>query len=111
MSDIRIGIAQMGEPEKGLYEALIEFYDTMKDLEKEPAEHKGGKQATKIVMTASDIEAIFKQHYVHCENISISPIVPSEFRIIEKSKEFESNNHINKFAAGAMWMKLMLIEK
>ena len=63
MSEIRIAIAQMGEPEKSLYEALIEFYETMKELEKEPIENRGGKKATKIVMTASDIEAIFKQHY------------------------------------------------
>lgn len=63
MSDIRIAIAQMQEPEKSLYEELMDFYDTMKALEKEPIEYRGGKQATKIVMTVNDIKAIFKKHY------------------------------------------------
>ena len=58
MGDIRIAIKQMEEPKKSIAEILIEFYDTMKSLEKD--EHKGGKQATKIVMTINDIENLLK---------------------------------------------------
>jgi hypothetical protein len=56
MSDIRIAIKQLEEPSKSIGEILIEFYDTMKQLERD--EHKRGKQATKIVMTISDIEEL-----------------------------------------------------
>lgn len=57
MSDIRIAIEQLDEPQKSLGKALMEFYETMKSLEKD--EHRGGKQATKIVMTINDIEKLF----------------------------------------------------
>lgn len=114
MSDIRIAIAQMQEPEKSLYEAVMEFYDTMKALEKEPVEHRGGKQATKIVMTVSDIEAIFKQHYP----IELSQLVPTERRIKEKALECLKsgecdtfNNPEELFTEGAIWMRKMLIGK
>lgn len=56
MSDIKIAINQLNEPSKSIGEILIEFYETMKQLEKD--EHRGGKQATKIVMTMSDIEKV-----------------------------------------------------
>lgn len=59
MADIMIGIVQLEEPAKSIGLALIEFYDTMKALEKDPA--RGGKQATKIVMTMNDIEHIIQK--------------------------------------------------
>jgi hypothetical protein len=58
MSDIRQSIPQLEEPAKSIGEILIEFYETMKQLEKD--EHRGGKQATKIVMTINDIEQLIK---------------------------------------------------
>ena len=58
MSDIRIAIKQLDEPSKTIGEILIDFYETMKRLEND--EHRGGKQATKIVMTISDIEKLIK---------------------------------------------------
>jgi ribosomal protein S20 len=54
MSDIRTAIQQMTEPNKSVGEILMEFYDTMKQLEKDK-EHGQGKQAVKIVMTMNDI--------------------------------------------------------
>ena len=59
MSDIRIAIQHFSYPEKAVYESLIEFYETMKQLETDP--HKGGKQATKIVMTANDLMQMFRE--------------------------------------------------
>lgn len=56
MSEIRIVIKQLEEPDKSLGEILIQFYETMKSLE--PDEHRGGKQATKIVMTINDIKKL-----------------------------------------------------
>jgi hypothetical protein len=56
MSDIRIAIKQLEEPGRSIGEILIEFYETMKHLEKD--EHRGGKQATKILMTINDIEKL-----------------------------------------------------
>jgi len=56
MSDIRIAIKQMQEPSKSIGEILIDFYENMKQLEKD--EHRGGKQATLIVMTINDIERL-----------------------------------------------------
>lgn len=58
MSDIRQAIKLLDEPSKSIGEILLEFYDTMKSLEKD--EHRGGKQATKIVMTINDIEKLIK---------------------------------------------------
>lgn len=60
MSDIRQAIPYLEEPEKSIGEMLIEFYETMKGLEKYSA--RGGKQATKIVMTINDIKELIKQH-------------------------------------------------
>ena len=57
MSDIRIAIKQIEEPSKSIGEILIEFYETMKQLEKD--EYKDGKQATKIVMAINDIEKLY----------------------------------------------------
>lgn len=59
MTDIRTSIQQLDEPSKSIGEILIEFYETMKRLEKD--EHRGGKQATKIVMTINDLEKIINQ--------------------------------------------------
>jgi hypothetical protein len=56
MSDIRIAIHGLPEPDKSIGKALMEFYETMKELEKD--QHRGGKQATKIVMTINDIKLI-----------------------------------------------------
>jgi len=56
MSDIKQAIQQLQEPDKSIGNALMEFYETMKSLEKD--EHRGGKQATKIVMTINDIKSI-----------------------------------------------------
>lgn len=53
MSNIKESISQLSSPEKEIGETLIEFYETMKSLEKDS--ERGGKQATKIVMTISDI--------------------------------------------------------
>lgn len=59
MSDIRQAIEQLPDGQtKSIHKALIEFYETMKMLENDP--QRGGKQATKIIMTANDIERIFK---------------------------------------------------
>jgi len=57
MSDIKIAVKQLPEPSKKIGEILIEFYETMKMLEND--KHRGGKQATKIVMTINDIEGVF----------------------------------------------------
>lgn len=59
MNDIRQSINQLPEPDKSLQLSLIEFYETMKSLENDS--HMGGKQATKIIMTSSDIKEIFKE--------------------------------------------------
>lgn len=56
MSDIRISIEQLEEPKRSIGKALLEFYKTMKSLERD--EHRGGKQATKIVMTIEDLAKI-----------------------------------------------------
>jgi len=60
MGNIHQAIENLGEPAKSISSALIEFYQTMKALETD--EHRGGKQATKIIMTTRDIEDICKQH-------------------------------------------------
>lgn len=58
MSDIRITIEHLQEPSKSIGKILIDFYETMKRLEKDE-HHRGGKQANKIVMTICDIEKVF----------------------------------------------------
>lgn len=58
MSDIRIAIKQLPEPRKSIGEILIEFYQTMKQLETDT--HRGGKQATKIIMAISDLENLIE---------------------------------------------------
>lgn len=60
MSDIRESLQHLEEPEKNIGEILIEFYETMKLLEKD--KYKGGKQATAIVMAINDIEKLIKQN-------------------------------------------------
>lgn len=58
MSDIRESIKHLNKVERSIGEILIEFYDTMKGLESD--KNRGGLQATKIVMTISDIEELIK---------------------------------------------------
>lgn len=59
MTDIRISIEQMQEPDKSIGKALIEFYETMKSLEKDY--HRGGKQATAVVMAMNDFNKIIEE--------------------------------------------------
>jgi len=56
--NIKKAINKMEEPSKRIVEILVDFYETMKHLEKD--ENRKGKQATKIVMTINDIEKLFK---------------------------------------------------
>ena len=58
MGDIRIAIILLEEPSKSIGKTLIEFYESMKELEKDPA--RGGKQATAIVMAMNDIKKIME---------------------------------------------------
>jgi len=58
MSDIRFSINQLEDPAKKVGKILIEFYETMKQLETD--EYRGGKQATKIVMTINDVLRCFE---------------------------------------------------
>ena len=58
MSDVRIGINELSSPSKEIGIILMDFYDNMKTLETD--EHRGGKQATLIVMTINDIEELNK---------------------------------------------------
>ena len=53
MADIREGIVGIKEPERTVGLLLVEFYESMKSLESDP--HRGGKQATAIVMAMDDI--------------------------------------------------------
>lgn len=55
MSDIRQGLQGISEPDKSIGLLLIEFYEQMKTLEKDP--QRGGKQATAIVMAINDINS------------------------------------------------------
>lgn len=59
MSDIRIGLEGIEEPAKSIGITLMEFYDNMKALENDP--HRGGKQATCIIMAINDIESIYQK--------------------------------------------------
>ena len=56
MSNIKQSIEQLTEPSKSIGKSLIEFYETMKELEND--KERGGKQATKIVMTISELEKL-----------------------------------------------------
>lgn len=62
MADIRIALNKLDTTSKELGFALLEFYETMKELENDS--ERGGKQATKIVMTMSDIKEIFKNQFL-----------------------------------------------
>lgn len=59
MSNLKQALQQLPEPTKKIGNMLIEFYETMKALEKDA--ERGGKQGTKIVMTISDFETFYKQ--------------------------------------------------
>lgn len=56
MSNIKIGISQLPEPSKSIGTILIDFYEQMKALENDSK--RGGKQATLILMTMTDLEKI-----------------------------------------------------
>jgi len=60
MSNIKQALLQADEPDKTIGNILIEFYETMKQLETD--KERGGKQATKIVMTINDIKQLIN-HY------------------------------------------------
>lgn len=53
MSDIREGINGIPEPDRSIGLLLMDFYEQMKALERDP--HRGGKQATAIIMAINDI--------------------------------------------------------
>jgi hypothetical protein len=59
MSSLKQALQQLPEPTKEIGNMLIEFYETMKALEKDA--ERGVKQATKIVMTINDFETFNKQ--------------------------------------------------
>jgi len=59
MSSLQQALQQLPEPTKEIGNMLIEFYETMKSLEKDA--ERGGKQATKVIMTISDFETFQKQ--------------------------------------------------
>lgn len=116
MSNIKQAIEQINEPGKSIGKILIEFYETMKGLENDS--ERGGKQATKIVMTMSDPNGLFEKMYPVPEVLEITPIVPTDFRIKEKALEClkggecdSFNNPEELFTAGAIWMREMLIQK
>lgn len=54
MADIREGLQGINEPDRSIGFLLIEFYERMKALERD--EHRGGKQATAIVMAINDVK-------------------------------------------------------
>jgi hypothetical protein len=54
MSDVRIGLQGINEPDRSIGLLLEEFYRDMKDLESDT--YRGGKQATRIIMGISDIK-------------------------------------------------------
>ena len=60
MADVREGLQGINEPDRSIGLLLDEFYRSMKSLEKD--EHRGGKQATAIIMAMCDIKAAFKKH-------------------------------------------------
>jgi hypothetical protein len=65
MDYIKEAFHMLPEPSKSIGFALIEFYETMKHLEKtEPGHIRRGYQNTKVIMTMKDIEEIFKQNKV-----------------------------------------------
>jgi len=55
MADIREGLQGVDEPDRSIGLLLIEFYESMKALERD--DHRGGKQATAIIMAINDIKA------------------------------------------------------
>ena len=90
MSDIRISLDQSPEPQKSIGKILLEFYDTMKSLEKDA--NRGGLQATQIVMTIADLEQIItkppKVFIIRSEYL----IIHGAFDSKEKAEKY-INNH------------------
>ena len=60
MSSLHLALQQLPEPTKTIGNMLIEYYDTMKVLEKDA--ERGGKQATKVIMTISDFERLQNEY-------------------------------------------------
>lgn len=60
MSNLSDAVKLLNEPDKSVFESLIEFYDNMKRLESDP--DRGGKQAVTVVMTVNDLTAIYKKY-------------------------------------------------
>ena len=50
-------IIHIPEPDRTIGKMLIEFYETMKELEKDE-QHGQGKQAVKIIMTINDFKEL-----------------------------------------------------
>lgn len=57
MANIKNVIEILPESDKSLSEALVEFYETMRNLEQDA--ERAGKQATKIIMTINDLKSIY----------------------------------------------------
>lgn len=107
---------------------------TGKTIQLQTSPDKEDKFAIEILYYTLDIASILKKYEIEVISIyskdnspfllaemrligqynkgyTLAPIIPTEQRVIEKSLEFEDAVGINKFAAGAMWMKSMLLVK
>jgi hypothetical protein len=67
MRYIKQSIDHQPEPDKSIGKILIQFYETMKALESDP--ERSDKQATKIVMTITDILLLKREKYIKVANI------------------------------------------
>jgi hypothetical protein len=59
----------MDQLDKEIGQILIEFYDTMKQLENDFARH--GKQATKLIMTINDLKELIEKTNSHESKINL----------------------------------------
>ena len=91
MSDIQIGIRQIEPPAREIGLALIKFLDTIKGLEK--SAERGGKQATKIVMTMNDIMDIVKQH-TQPDTVVINHVFNLAILVMEQLELISNENTI-----------------
>ena len=113
MSHIIKSISQLIEPEKSIGEILIDFYETMKSLEK--YSNPGGRQATKIVMTIADLKLVFEQKYLVSQIEDIAAIIPFDLTIKETASKYSEqfNDHAHDISSdaffdGAKWMRKIL---
>lgn len=58
----------MSEPDRSIGLLLDEFYRDMKALETDP--HRGGKQATRIVMAMTDVLHIVNKYGKPCDTVA-----------------------------------------